>query len=128
MATHPFLFNSFHNVSLPILAHFINIYLFHANLISDLNAQGGGRGLHCQQATWTPRVFTHWKMSILSLLNGLDYCIIWWRYVIMCVFHCGIPVYYGDFVFIGYRIFLSNGNMSSYHVFHGVQLLHAGVM
>ena len=37
MATHPVQFNSFHTVTLPILAHFINIYSFHANLISDLN-------------------------------------------------------------------------------------------
>ena len=37
MATHPVRFNSFHIVSLPLLARFINIYSFHANLISDLN-------------------------------------------------------------------------------------------
>ena len=42
----------------------------------------------------------------------------------MCDFHCGIPVYYGGFIFTGYRIFLSNGNMLSYHVYHGV---HAGL-
>ena len=85
--------------------------------------EGGGTA---KQATWIPCAFTLWKMSILSLYNGLDYIINWYIYVIMCVFHCGISVYYGDFIFTGHRIHLSNGNMSTYHVYHGV--LHAGVM
>ena len=37
MATHPFRFNSFHIVYFLHMAHFINIYSIHANLISDLN-------------------------------------------------------------------------------------------
>ena len=72
--------------------------------------EGGGTA---KQATWTPCAFTLQKMSILSLYNGLDYIINWCIYVIMCVFHCGISVYYGDFIFTGHRVYLSNGNMST---------------
>ena len=51
MATYPVQFNSCHIVSLPILAHFINIYSFHANLITDLNVRGGGGRGQCHQAS-----------------------------------------------------------------------------
>ena len=47
--------------------------------------------------------------------------------MIKCVFHRRISVYYGVFIFTGYRIHLSDYNMSTYHVYHGADL-HAGVM
>ena len=69
-----------------------------------------------RRSTWTPRVFTVQKMSVLSLYYGLDLFITWWSYVTLCVLRCGIAIYYGDFVITCYWILLTNFNMTFYHV------------
>ena len=74
-------------VTLPILAHFINIYSFHANLISDLNVQEGrGQRLQSNMETTCFHSLENVNFEPLAWL-GLHYylvdichnvCFSWW--------------------------------------------------
>ena len=114
IAAHPYLGNSFHSVSLP------NSGSFHTYLeqfmsisdISDLKVRGWKKGQRFV-STWTPRVFALCKICIIWPLNGMDYCINWWSYLMSCALRCGISVLCWNCIFTEIWKYLSRSNMLS---------------